>query len=67
MLTILLVNLRAEEVTKPLVLADFTPTEDAEVWRFDKEHQAEQVGTLHLEDKTEVTLPAESMTLLVVK
>ncbi|HRE91821.1 MAG TPA: kelch repeat-containing protein, partial [Myxococcota bacterium] len=37
-----------------------------DVWRFDAEHQAEQVEDQPLADGTEITLPPQSMTLYIV-
>ena len=66
-LTIMAINLGDEAVTRPLQLAGFTPAGPAQVWRFDAEHQAEQVEDQPLADGTELTLPPQSMTLFVVK
>ncbi len=61
------INLGDEPVTKPLQLSGFTPTGDAEVWRFDADHQAEQLEHQPLAGGTELTLPPQSMTLYVVQ
>jgi hypothetical protein len=65
-LTLMAINLNGEAVTLPLQLAGFTPVGDAQVWRFDAEHEAAQVEDQPLADGTEITLPPQSMTLLVV-
>ena len=65
-LTLMAINLSAEVVTLPLQLTGFTPAGDAQVWRFDAEHQTEQVEDQPLADGTEITLPPQSMTLYVV-
>ncbi len=64
-LTLMAVNLNEEAVTLPLQLTGFTPAGDAQVWRFDAEHQAQQVEDQPLADGTEITLPSQSMTLFV--
>jgi hypothetical protein len=66
-LTIMAINLGDEPVTTPLDLRGFTPTGDAEVWRFDADHKAEQMDPQPFVDGAEVTLPPQSMTLYVVK
>jgi len=65
-LTLMAINLNEEAVTLPLQLTGFTPAGDAQVWRFDAEHDAEQVEDQPLADGTEITLPPQSMTLFVV-
>ena len=65
-LTVMAINLGDEPVTRPLQLSGFTPTGDAEVWRFDADHQAEQLEHHPLAGGTELTLPPQSMTLYVV-
>ena len=66
-LTVLLINLKDEEVTKPLRIAGLADGTAAEVIRFDREHNAEPDGTLTVGAAAEVTLPPESMTLLVIQ
>ncbi len=66
-LTIMAINLGDEAVTTPLQLSGFNPSGDAEVWRFDVDHKAEQIDSQPLADGAEVTLPSQSMTLYVVK
>jgi hypothetical protein len=65
-LTVMIINRAAEEREETLQIASAPTPSDAEVWRFDVDHQAENIGTLSLNEKTEITLPAESMTLLVL-
>ena len=65
-LTLMTVNLTDEAVTIPLQLNGFTPAGDAQVWRFDAAHQAEQIADQPLADGTEIALPPQSMTLFVV-
>ena len=66
-LTVMLINLGAEAVTKSLQIAGLAEGTEADVIRFDQEHNAEADGTLALGPTTEVTLPPESMTLLVIQ
>lgn len=66
-LTLMLVNRGDGAATVPLQIAGFIPAADAEVWRFDAEHKAEQVAALAVTADTELTLPPLSMTLLVLK
>jgi hypothetical protein len=66
-ITIMAINLGDEPVTKPMQLSGFTPTGPADVWRFDAEHNAEQIESQQLADGAELTLPPQSMTLYVLK
>ena len=66
-LTIMAINLGDEPATTPLQLSGFNPAGDAEVWRFDADHKAEQIENQPLTDGSEVTLPPQSMTLYVLK
>ena len=59
------INVNDEAVTRPLRLNGFTPAGDAQAWRFDAEHQAEQLEDQPLTDGAEITLPPQSMTLFV--
>jgi alpha-L-arabinofuranosidase len=65
-LTLMVINLGDDEVTKTLSLAGFTPAGDAEVWRFDSEHNAEQIDSQAVADGASVTLPAQSLTLFAI-
>ncbi|MCA0455955.1 MAG: hypothetical protein LCI00_18405 [Chloroflexi bacterium] len=64
-LTVMLVNLSSDVKTLPLAINGFTPSGEAEVWLFDKDHKAENIGTHDLSAGT-VTLPAESVTLYII-
>ena len=66
-LTLMAINLGDEEIAAPLALAGFTPSADAEAWRLDAEHNAEQVEDVALVDGADLLLPPRSMTLYVVK
>jgi alpha-L-arabinofuranosidase len=63
-LTLMVVNLGDDEVTKPLELTGFTAGGDAEVWRFDIEHNAEMIGEETFGDS--ITVPGQSITLYIV-
>lgn len=64
-LTVMIINLGPEEKRKPLYLENVTPTGPAEVWLFDTDHQAEQVGSETIADGTEIVLPPQSISLYV--
>jgi hypothetical protein len=66
-LTLIVVNLGPDEVTKTLQIDGFTPEGDAEVWRFDAEHNAEQIDSQTIANAGEITLPGQSITLYVLK
>ena len=65
-LTLMVINLGPDEKTKTLALNGFTPSGDAEVWRFDAEHNAEQIDSLALSDGATITVPGQSMTLFAL-
>ena len=50
--------------TKPLTVLGGGTADSAETWLFDKDHTAQQIGATALGGT--ITVPAESMTLLVV-
>jgi hypothetical protein len=64
-LAVMIVNLSATTQTKQLTIIGRSGA-SAEEWLFDKTHKAVKVGTDALGDGS-VTLPAESVTLLVVE
>ena len=66
-MTVLLINLKDEEVTKPLHIAGLADGTAANSVRFDQEHDAEADGTIVLGATTDITLSPESMTLLVIE
>jgi hypothetical protein len=66
MLTVMVVNLGPEERSLSLELIGFMPSEPAEVWRFDAEHNAEQIGAEEIRERGMVTVPGQSMTLYAV-
>ncbi len=63
-LTLMVVNLGDDEVTRPLNLAGFTPGGDADVWRFDADHNAEQIDAEAIGDS--ITVPGQSITLYII-
>jgi alpha-L-arabinofuranosidase len=65
-LTVMLINRSAEDVTLPLTIAGDWIGAHVEVLRFDNMHTAESVETLTFDANPSLTLPSESMTLLVI-
>jgi hypothetical protein len=65
-LTLMLINLGLEPRDKELTLANFTPAASAETWLFDPEHLAETVTPTSVGTSTTLSLPAQSLTLLIV-
>jgi alpha-L-arabinofuranosidase len=65
-LTVLVVNLGAQETESPLRLASFTAEPLAETWLLDRGHLAENVGTTEVQEEGRVVFPGESVTLLVL-
>ena len=65
-LTVMAINLGDGEQTVTLDLAGASPAE-AEVWLLDKEHSAENLGVQPWPAAGTVTLPAQSVTLYVIR
>lgn len=65
-LTVMIVNLGSTAATKPLTVIGGATGTSAQTWLFDASHNAEQVAATPLSAVGSVTLPPESMTLLVV-
>jgi alpha-L-arabinofuranosidase len=63
-LTLMVINLGPDEVTKTLSLNGFTPAGEAEVWRFDAAHNAEQIEPVNV--NAPLTLPGQSATLYLI-
>lgn len=63
--TLMIVNLKSEVVNTHLVVAN-GGTETAETWLLDSSHPAQQIEPTTLNATTALTLPAESVMLLVV-
>ncbi len=65
-LTLMVLNLGDDEVTKTLQIDNFTPAANAEVWRFDADHNAEQIDAQDLSSGT-ITVPGQSITLYIME
>lgn len=65
-LTLMVVNLADEEQSAPLEINNFTFSGEAEVWRLDLEHNAEQLDSEDL-SSGEITVPGQSTTLYVLQ
>jgi hypothetical protein len=65
-LTVMIVNLGSAAITKPLTVVGGETSDSAQTWLFDAAHNAEQVADTPLAPGGNVTLPPESMTLLVM-
>ncbi|MGD1993437.1 MAG: hypothetical protein PVI59_09610 [Anaerolineae bacterium] len=63
-LTLVAINLGPEERTYPLRVEGFA-TNEAQIWRLDALHAAEQIGAQILDG--EITLPGQSMTLYLLE
>lgn len=63
--TLMLINRGPEEVTAPLQV-DGYEAGSAELWRFDATHNAENLGTVEWTNGTPITLPGQSISLLVL-
>ncbi len=64
-LTLMVVNLASAEKSLPLTLKGSSLPKEAEVWLFDKDHKAENIGVQDVSDGI-LKLPAESVTLYVI-
>ena len=62
-LTLLIINLGADEKTTPLKPGNFTPANAVRVWRFDAGRNAERIGEEQLGDDNSIVLPEQSITL----
>jgi hypothetical protein len=62
----MIVNLGSTAATKPLTVIGGGAATSAQTWVFDSSHNAEQVAATPLFAGGNVTLPPESMTLLVL-
>lgn len=65
-ITLMIINLGPDEKSKTLKLDGFTPDGAAEVWRFDSEHNAEQIDSQAISDGATITVPGQSITLYIV-
>jgi hypothetical protein len=64
-LTLMVINLSSDQKKAALEIKGFTSSSPADVWLFDKDHQAENIGTQDLSAGM-ATLPPESVTLYIV-
>jgi hypothetical protein len=63
-LRLMVVNLASEEKTEPLNIKGFNPAGQAEVWRLDSQHNAEDIGAQALGES--LTVPGQSVSLYVL-
>lgn len=66
-LTVILVNLNANEVQKPLMLKGGDSLQLTEAYLFDSTHKAESIATPDFTNGQNISLPAESVTLYIFK
>jgi hypothetical protein len=66
-LTLMVVNLGPDETSKTLQLDGFTPDGDAEVWRFDAEHNSVQIEPQTISSGATITVPGQSITLYIME
>ena len=66
-LTVILVNLNANEVQKPLMLAGGDSFQLTEAYLFDSKHKAESIAKPDFTNGRDISLPAESVTLYIFK
>jgi hypothetical protein len=64
-LTLIVVNLGPDEVTKTLAIDNFEIGGPAEVWRLDKDHKADQLDAVDL-STGQITVPGQSVTLYIL-
>lgn len=65
-LTLMVVNRALDARSLPLTIEGATVSGEAEVWLFDADHEAENIGLVPLESGGTVELPPQSITLYVV-
>jgi alpha-L-arabinofuranosidase len=65
-LTLILINRAPDGKSKTLSLNGFTPDDQAEVWRFDADHNAEQIESVEIADGSTIAVPGQSITLYVL-
>jgi hypothetical protein len=65
-LTLILINRGPDALDQTLALNGFVAGGEAEVWRFDADHNAEQIESQAIADGAAVTLPGQSMTLYII-
>lgn len=62
----MVINLAPDEATRTLQIDGFTPDGQAEVWRFDAEHNAEQIDPVEISDSVSISVPGQSITLYAI-
>jgi hypothetical protein len=60
----MIINLSLEEKTKAIRIGDQTQIQ-AEMWLFDPDHKAENIGVVELSGS--ITVPAQSVTLCIIR
>lgn len=66
-LTVILINLTPDITSESLYLHDLDTHEITETWLLDIEHPGEQIPSTPFENGAEITLPPQSITLLIFK
>jgi hypothetical protein len=66
-LTLMVVNLGPDEASKTLQIDGFEPAGDAEVWRFDAEHNSVQIDPQAISSGGSITVPGQSITLYIME
>jgi hypothetical protein len=66
-LALMLVNLNSTEIQKPLQLKDGDALKIKEAFLFDANHKAESIAARAFTNGSEITLPAESVSLYILK
>lgn len=65
-LTVMVVNLGPDEVTKPLRLDNFAPGSPGEIWLFDADHLVESIDKQRIASGDTLVLPAQSVSLYIL-
>ncbi len=65
-LTIMLVNLADESIAAPLSMTGYAISDSSQLWLFDKEHNVEKQPIADFIKHDQITLPGQSMVLLVI-
>lgn len=65
-LTLMIVNLNDDTVETNLDLGEFAIGGPAEIWRFDQDHQAEQLDSQSITAQSTLSLPGQSLTVYVI-
>lgn len=65
-LTVMLINLGEDDITRPLAIEGKERTL-TEVWRFDKDHLADKLDTRDFDNLEKILIPGQSVTLIKLK